>query len=428
MIGDLPTERRWLACVLMDAGTLELAPIPLSDFYGRANAIVCGAMLALRARREPINTSTLRAELVSANTFAQVGEDALLSLTDEIPNVSDAATLSRTIRQLSRLRSLHADAQDITAACLERDLERANAAAARAARLDYLEEDEIIGFGELCARGLEATVFRKDERSEMAFGTPAVDKYYRPAPGHLVIVAGRPNVGKTSLTFAWHYHTAERGFPSIVVSVDDDESDYGVRGLGAAGQVAPSRIWNDRARLSPTELQAVVNTAAEKKRLPLFFAKAKSKSITAVEALITRAVRVHGCKWASVDFLTKVRAPGRDPRERTNEALSRLGVLASTLGIPIVVLAQLHRLGEKQYREPHLDDFKESGSIEEDAQCAVLLWRENDQSHAPVRAKLGKIKRDAAGRRFTLVRHADTGLLVQQDEEHEDSDDRGWRR
>lgn len=422
---NLDAERDWLSCVFADPSTLEHAPVPLADFYGRAHALIAGAALAVRARGSDPNLVEVRLELERAGSLARAGgELALVDLTQRPAIPQAALSLAREIRRMARLRALLDVFQRGAAAAHDRDLEGAIAAAAELT-LERDAEDEIIPFNELLARGYQAACSGPEERDALRFGTPSIDRDYHPGPGHLVVVAGRPNVGKTSLTFAWHVDCAARGIASGVVSVDDDQAEYGVRGMGALSGINPARIWNER--LTAADMQRLVKSCATgAEQYSIHFSHVRSKSIDAIEGVITRMVRVLGCRWVSVDFLTKIRAPGRDQRERTDEALARLGVLASTLEIPIVVLAQLRRLGDRQFREPFLDDLKESGRVEEDAQAAVLLWRKSDKPGEPVLGKLAKVKRTAAGRRFTLRRSSESGLLVESDEQHEEEERDAW--
>lgn len=425
-LADASAERAWLACVLLDATTLEAAPVRLDDFYDRKHALLGATMAALRARNESIAPGTVRAELVLRGDYERAGGDALLfGLMNPMPTVSDAVSHARAIRQHARLRAMASLFERGRGAAAVRDFD-AVAEIAREianARGDGEDEDRIFSFAEMLAEGVEAAIHKRERGQQIRFGTPAVDHDYTPTPGHLVIVAGRPNVGKTSLTFAWHVSCAERGIPSGIVSVDDDVADYGARGCGAISGVNPSTMWTSD-RLDAATLQKILaGIDRNQHKRPIAFAAVRSRSIDAVCSTITRMARTHGARWVSVDFITKIRAPGKDQRERTDEALQRLGELAAMLQIPIVVLAQIKRLGDKPFREPQLDDLKESGRLEEDAQAVVLLWRDSDTIGAPVRAKLAKVKRTGAGRRFTLIRHPETGLLVESAEHREERRD-----
>jgi replicative DNA helicase len=417
---DLASERAYLGAIVSDASTMRQHPIPLADFGSRQHQTLLGAMIAIEARGEPIDTLSIRAELVASGRLEHAGgDDVLLAITSQIVVAEQAGALARSIRKMARLRAMRAASLEALAA-----IENLDEDAAREAFTvtpgDGVE-DEILTFRELMARGLEEAVLSRGSDAElggMRFGTPTFDKGYRPSPGHVVIVGGRANVGKTSLTFAWHLSCAERGIPSAIVSLDDSPADYGVKGVGAVSHFNPRRIWNDR--LTSQDIELLVRKAQEKADLPIFFVRVRSRHIADIEGVVDRLVRKHGIKWFSLDYLTKVRAPGRDLRERTNEALSRIDMCAKRYDVTAVVLAQLKRLGDGKsaksaFREPTLEDFKESGDIEEYASAAVLLWKESDKKGAPTRAKNAKMKRDDAGERFTLIRDPDSGLLVEQE-------------
>lgn len=415
---DLATERALLACELLEPGTLEAHPVGLADWYDRRHQVIAAALMALRARGVDADGTSLRAELVHAHSIARAGgDDYLLSLTLSIPAVASAPELARVVRDYARARAL-AEAFARGAAHVEAgEYEEARSIASElgVTMADSGEDgDRILTYGELMADGFEEAILRPDRGVDIRFGTASVDADYRPSPGHLIVVAGRPNVGKTSLTWAWHMHSATSSppIPSGVVSVDDGSVEYGVRALGPETGINPAAIWQHR--ITANDIQRLANAIQNgAKARPIFFSRSRDMTIDSVCAIITRMVRVHGCRWVSVDFITKIKAPGKEQRDRTNEAITRLGILASQLQIPIVLLAQLRRLGERAYREPHIDDLKESGRLEEDAQCVVMLWRESDQPNAPVLAKVAKAKRVPAGRRFALGRHEKTGLVVE---------------
>lgn len=431
-IADPRAEAQWLSCVAMDGRTLEAAPIPLADFFNRGSALIAGAMMALKARGEPIDVAAVRVELSAAGTLGRAGgDDALGALFDYVPNVAAAPALAREIRRLARLRSVAALMQRGLSAAQERDDEEVRAVLAELAKDAGVDTDEgaaFIPFHKLLADGLEAAIIRsRGGETGLRLGTPSIDRDYQPSPGHLVILGGRPNVGKTSLSFAWHISTAERGIPSGIISIDDDSDDYGGRALGAVSEINPSRIFNDR--LTSDMVQSMARAAATKACLPIHFNKIKSRTVVGVVAAMNHAVRVLGCKWLSIDYLTAIQNDIRgERRDKVNDTLAQIAQAADVLRIPVVLLVQLKRPGgENDYAEPHLSSFKETGEIEESAKGAILLWRKSDRPGEPVLGKNAKIKRTAAGKRFTLIRHQDTGLLVEAADDGEPwQDDGGW--
>lgn len=431
-IADLRAEAQWLSCVTLEPATLDVAPIPLADFASRGHSLIAGAMMALKARGEPVDVAAVRVELSSAGNLARAGgDDALSTLFDHVPNVHAAPALAREVRRLARLRAMQTLLTHGLAAVTERDEEGVRSIVAQMVQAGAGDDDEagaFVNFSQLLASGLEGAIERsRGGEPGLRLGTPSIDRDYRPAPGHLVILGGRPNVGKTSLSFAWHVDTASRGIPSAIISIDDDADDYGGRALGAISEVNPSRIFNER--LTSDVVKRMAEAANRKSGLPIHFNKIRSRQVSSVIGAMRFAVQALGAKWISIDFLTAIRNPVRgDRREQTNDTLAQIAMTADMLKVPVVLLVQLKRPGgENDYAEPHLSSFKETGEIEEHAKGAILLWRRSDKPHEPVLAKNAKVKRAAAGQRFTLTRHADTGLLVESvGDDAPWQDDRGW--
>lgn len=410
---DLLVEREYLAACLLEPATLHVHPLAPADFGARSSQTIHAAMTAIVLRREPLDTAALRIELERTGRLESVGGvSVLLEMTERIPH--DASALARRIRELARLRELGDVATRIQAAVHERDLAAARQVAAELLVAEGDEDDVSIGFRELLARGVEASIASRRDKHGFRLGMPAIDSDYRPSPGHLVVVGARPNVGKTSMVWQWHIDMAKRGIPTGLVSVDDDDAEYGVRGLGAISGMNPRRLWNER--LQPEDFGQVMAAVDKWADMPIRFKHVRSKSLDRVLGAMSHMVRVHGVQMISIDFLTAIRGrPSKDSREQHNNTLSEIHALAGVLGVPVVLIVQLKRgdSSNAEFREPNLGDFAETGALEQHAQAAILLWRKSDKPGEPVYGKVAKIKRTDRGKRFVLDRHPETGLLHQ---------------
>lgn len=417
-------EREYLSAVLMDPGTLHAYPVPPCDFASRAHQTILGAMHAIVLRRETLHTLSLRVELERSGQLRSAGgDDLVLSLSNSLP-ANPAAVASR-IRELARLREIGDIAGRVKLAASEGDLGKARGIAAEMLALGGDDTDASIGFGELLARGVEASVEGLKKSDHARLGTPTLDADYRPGPGHVVIVGARQNVGKTSLVWAWHIDMGKRGIPTGCISVDDDDGEYGVRGLGAVTEINPRRLWNER--LSPGDFAHVMSSIDRWRDIPIRFRHVRNKSLDRVLGAMHHMVRVHQAQMISIDYVTAIRGrPGLLTRDMHNQTLSEISALASELRVPVVLLAQINR-GEDEFREPHMKDLAETGNLEQMAQAAILLWRKSDKPGEPTYGKVAKIKRTDRGRRFVLDRDPDTGLLVEQtDRVDEPARDAGW--
>lgn len=417
-------EREYLSAVLMDPGTLHAYPVPPSDFASRAHQTILGAMYAIVMRREELHTLSLRVELERTGQLRSAGgDDVVLSLSNRLP--ANPAAVAARIRELARLRGIGDIASRVKVAVADGDLGAARAIAAEMLAVGGDDEDASIGFGELLARGVEATVKGLEKSDHARLGTPTLDADYRPGPGHIVVVGARQNVGKTSLVWAWHISMGKRGIPTGCVSVDDDEGEYGARGLGAVTEINPRRLWNER--LSPADFSRVMAGIDRWRDIPIRFRHVRNKSIDRVLGAMHHMVRVHQAQMISIDYVTAIRGrPGLLTRDMHNQTLSEISALASELRVPVILLAQINR-GDDEFREPQMKDLAETGNLEQMAQAAILLWRKSDKPGEVTHAKVAKIKRTDRGRRFVLDRDPDTGLLHELTDRPEETHvDTGW--
>jgi replicative DNA helicase len=152
---------------------------------------------------------------------------------------------------------------------------------------------------------------------------------------------------------------------------------------------------------------------------PLSFAYVGSRRLEDVLARIEFMVRVRGARVVAVDYLQSIvpRGSFHSRREAIDSVLAELISLCGRLGVALILASQLARPDKgSPYREPNLIDLKESGEIENRAQCVVMLWRDSDEPGAVVHGKIAKAKRQPAGARFDLVRDPDTGMLIEKPE------------
>jgi replicative DNA helicase len=412
-------EREYLSAVMVDTEYLHAYPVPPQDFAKRQHQVIVGAMHAVLLRGEHLHMLSLRTELERTGQLrAAGGDEALFPLGDRFP--ANPAAIAKRIRELARLRELGEIANRVKLAESEGDLDAARAAMAEAVTQSADDDDASMSFREMCAEGVKASVGARqdDTANALKFGLPALDVGYVSSPGHLIVVGARPNVGKTSMTWGWHIDMARRGVPTGVISVDDDAAEYGVRGLGAISEINPSRLWNER--LTAHDFDRVMRGIDRWRDLPIRFKHVRDKKLDRVLGAMHHMVRVHQVQMISIDFLTAIRGRGgSDERERHNNTLLEISALASVLKVRVVLVVQIKR-GPDEYREPHLGDFAETGNIEQNAQAAVLLWRESDQPNAKTFGKVAKVKRVERGGRFVLARDPDTGLLVQSEELYEE--------
>lgn len=217
----------------------------------------------------------------------------------------------------------------------------------------------------------ELETMRLEGRSVMIpSGIPGIDRLTNGGwgPGHLVILAARPSVGKTALMVQFAVEAARSGRRCTIYSLESENREVYRRMLCATGYVSSSDLATGRvdwARYSAAE------TAVTK--LPIWFSD-EPLDLTQLCARIRLAHRRGQCDIAFIDYLGLISfTDDRSIYQQLTEATRTIKLLAKALRIPIVLLAQLSRKNEDEHREPQLRDLRDSGSIEQDADVVMML-------------------------------------------------------
>lgn len=404
-------EQLFVATMLAEPSLLDehrLAPEMLTV---DALAIVLAGMQKLRHEGQRVTPTALRMSLgVScAETIARLRE---------APIELDVGPLVARIKSAARAREYARGAAALAAYAARGDLKACRDAIGRMMLAHDAgdREQPVMALRELLAKTVEVLTAEGDAGgTQIPVGMEAVDSSYKLSPGSMLVVGAQTNVGKTSLVVTWMLSIARRGTPAGIISVEDPDEDFGAKVLGSLAGINPTRMWS--GKLTADDWRRMMERAGDA-REPLHFAHVASRGIDDVLARVEFMARVRGVRVVAVDYLQAIsHRPGKDVRERINATMEELISLCGRLGVALVLCSQLARPDKgNPFREPHLIDLKESGEIENRAQCVVMLWRENDQPGTPVKAKVAKAKRQPIGVRFTLTRDPVTGMLVDERE------------
>ena len=208
----------------------------------------------------------------------------------------------------------------------------------------------------------------------------------------LLILAGRPSMGKTSLATNIAFNIARAYKKGITTSGEEGAVDGGVVGffsLEMSAEQLASRILSEVAKIpsnqirrgdfTESEFRRIVDAAKELEAAPLFIDDTPALPISQLAARARRLKRTHGLDALFVDYLQLVRGTGRSENRvnEISEITMGLKAIAKELDIPVVALSQLSRQVEnREDKRPQLSDLRESGSIEQDADVVMFVFRE----------------------------------------------------
>jgi replicative DNA helicase len=385
------------------------------DFYRQQHADIYEAMLALHAQREPIDLVTLGDELERRERLQPVGGPAYLaSLMDAVPTAVHVEHYGRIVERKAVLRNLIAAAGRIAAVGYE-EANDAEVAIDRAEGILFeISQRRTIGGFESLATLLGEAYDRLEylhEHRGQILGIPSglsqLDMLLGGfQPSDLIILAARPSVGKTSLALNIAQHASVReGKKVAVFSLEMSREQLALRLLSAESGINPRPLQS--GFVDETDWSKIAQVMNEMHGAPMWIDD--SPALTVME-LRTKARRLEaeqrGLDLVIVDYLQLMQgtSQAREPNrvQEVSEISRGIKQLARELKVPVIALSQLSRgVEQRGSAEPRLSDLRESGSIEQDADVVIFLYRDGEQNQDSevelVKAKIAKHRNGPIG-------------------------------
>ena len=375
----------------------RIAPADLSREHHR---IVLAAVERVAAKGDTISFETVQHELAAANELDAVGgAQFLVGLMQNVPTVAHAETYATIVARTAQLRKLIGAANEIARLALVR--EDAREAVEDAQRMLFSVSEtslhrDIVTLDVALRRYAEQIAARgEDHRSGVPTGLKSLDaKTGGLQPSDLILLAGRPGLGKTSLALCIVEHAAlVAGKTCAIFSLEMSELQLVQRLISMVAEIDGNRIR--RGRLSLPELQAISDASGRLQQAQVFVEESSRLTVTDILAKSRRLQAERGkLDLIIIDYLQLIEGIGEDDNRVQEVAkISRaLKAIARELEVPVVALSQLSRQIETRGTEPMLSDLRESGALEADADLVMFLWQKDlqDRKDGVVRLKLAK--------------------------------------
>ena len=379
-----------LSAMLIDGDAVALAIETVDDtaFYKEANRRVFRGMVRLYGRGEVIDVVTLSDELKSAGELDAVGGMPYLAeLVDAVPTAANIEYHCRILKDKSTLRKLIEAATEIVqdaytapagqvADALDEAEQRIFHIAQSSQRTGFVWIKEILW---PAFERIEELQRGSGSVTGVPTGFPDLDNLTAGfQPSDLIIVAGRPSMGKTALALNFAQQAAiANEVPVALFSLEMSKESLVQRLLCAEGRVDAGRLR--RGRLQDDEYARLATAAGHLNTAPIWIDD--SPSITALElrAKARRLAAEVDLGLIVVDYLQLMSGPrGAENRQQEISSISRaLKAVAKELNVPVIALSQLSRAPEQRTdRRPVLADLRESGAIEQDADLVMFVYRE----------------------------------------------------
>ncbi|MFD4224785.1 replicative DNA helicase [Streptomyces griseus] len=399
---DIPAEQS----VLGSMASWEQAAIDCQDilkpedYYRPAHATIHQAIVDLRAKGEPCDPVQLGAYLRRQGDLDRVGGAPYLHiLVQAVDSPANGSFHAEIVREKAILRRLTEAGMKITQSGYAGEGEIDDLVAAAAAEIAAVVEGTGKDDDFLLPRDtMEGTLDKVDAAKNstgvtgLATGFSDLDRVTSGLqPGQMVVVAGRPGMGKSTLALDMARHSAvKQNVPAAFISLEMGVDELNMRLLSAEAKVALHHLrsgntteedWTRMARYLPQITEA-----------PLYITES-ANTLGAIQAKCRRLKsRVPDLGLIVIDYLQLVTVGGRqESREREVSTISRsLKLLAKELQLPVVALAQLNRGPEMRTdKKPSKSDLRESGSLEQDADMVLLVYRED--AYEPESGRAGEV-------------------------------------
>jgi replicative DNA helicase len=387
---NIEAEQSILGGILIDNDSitkvLEILSYDGSDFYKGAHRKLFCAMVAQFEKNIPIDIVTMTDALKTKDALESVGGLSYLgALVESTPTAANITYYARITKEKSILRKLITASTEIVTRCYEGG-DSIEDFLDDAERLIFQisHEKEKKSFYPLkeiikdTFHAIEQLYERKEHITGVSTGFSDLDKLTSGLQrSDLIVVAGRPSMGKTALCLNIAQHVAcEEGKPVAVFSLEMNKEQLVLRLLSSKARVELHRLRSGFLREDDWgKLTSAIGSLYE---APIYIDDSPAMTVLEMRAKARRWKSELGLELIIVDYLQLMRGRGRaDNREQEIADISRsLKAMAKELNIPIIALSQLSRRTEqREGSKPQLADLRESGAIEQDADVVMFIYR-----------------------------------------------------
>ena len=385
-------EQSLLGGLMLDNSAWERIAdiVTASDFYRKDHQLIFAGIAALSDDGHPFDVITLSEYLDNRGELeAAGGIDYLGMLASEAPGAANAKAYANILRERAILRALISAGNRISGSAYDTEGRDASQLVDEAERL-------VFEIAEKGARGREgfrslkqilpATVDRIDLLHQSDGDITGIPTGYNEfdkltaglQPGDLIIIAGRPSMGKTTFAINIAENAAIAAqVPTAIFSMEMPSEQLAFRMISSLGRVDQTHL---RTGKFPDEDWSRINTAVQlMSDAPIFIDDTAALSPTEIRARARRLKREHGLGLIVLDYLQLMQVHGNTENRATeiSEISRSLKALAKELSVPIIALSQLNRSVEQRTdKRPVMSDLRESGAIEQDADVIVFIYRE----------------------------------------------------
>lgn len=396
-IGRMPphsidAEQAVLGAIIINSRAMnDVSSILLpGDFYREAHRIVFEAMLEMSYKGSPIDMLSLSEFLRDKNLFEKVGGVAFIThLSNISPSAANATYYAKIVKDKALLRNLINAASDIADSAFAGSDDIVNLLDNAERKVLAISASHDTGSAVPVKSLLKEAIGRIEMAYEAKGGLTGLPSGFDDLdrltsglqPSDLILLAARPSMGKTALTLNLAANVALRKKKSVAFfSLEMSSIQLLMRLISSESGVDSKQI--QRGDVSPDEWAAIMGACDNLYNAPLYIDDNSNINVAELRSRARRIQSEHGLDLIIIDYLQLMQGRhtgSNDNRQQEVADISRsLKSLARELKVPVIALSQLSRSVEnRQIKRPMLSDLRESGSLEQDADIVMFLYRED---------------------------------------------------
>ena len=385
-------ERSLLGGLMLDRRAWDQVADVVSDgdFYRHDHRLIFSAIGKLAEQDRPADAVTVSEQLDRDGELESAGGlDYLAQIVQDTPSAANIRAYGEIVRQRAMLRELIEIGGDIAASAHDNDGRSVDELVDQAEQrvFDIADRGQRRGQGFRALREVVSeSVDRLDKLSRTEGDITGIATGYTEMDGmtaglqrgDLIVIAGRPSMGKTSLAINIAENAAiGNRIPTAIFSMEMSAEQLSFRMIGSIGRVNQSRLRT--GNLSEDDWPRINSAVSMMSSAPIFIDDTPALSPTELRARARRLKRRHDLGLVVVDYLQLMQVTGTNENRATeiSEISRSLKALAKEIDVPVIALSQLNRsVEQRQDKRPVMSDLRESGAIEQDADVIVFIYRE----------------------------------------------------
>ena len=386
---DVAAEQAVLGSMLVDKEAVikAIELLKPADFYRQDNSEIFAAMVDVYAKGDPIDFLTVREALKLRNALEKVGSDVYLSsLIDNVPTTSNVEAYIKIVEEKATLRSLIKAANDVISYGYAETEEVDKIIDMTEKRIfDVLQSRNAKGYSSIkdilvdTFDAIEKLYSSKSNVSGMESGFKDLDvKTSGLNNSDLIIVAARPAMGKSAFALNIATAVAKAGVPVLIFSLEMSKEQMVNRILCSEAQVDSMKVRT--GKLDTDDWVKLGKASGDLAETPIYIDDTPGMSAVELRAKCRKAKLEKGLGLVVIDYLQLMegKKSGESRQQEISEISRALKILAKEIDVPVIALSQLSRAAEQRPdHRPMLSDLRESGSIEQDADIVMFLYRDD---------------------------------------------------